>query len=475
MALVRTLVLSSLLALSASASVEQAPPNFPFRDGNEAVYVDFVRADYAITYDVAAAKATVESEIRFEMPKTGFPLFDLVAAPESATLDGSAVEVAEVSDPDGISKFRLIQSVTSAGSHVLKLSHELSKNVSFKSGGVASAFSTSDLDDRMYLEQYLPASFEYDAVEMHVTVEVKGASVKHVLHANGAVTSAGDNRFTVDFPDFYTCSSVFFHLTPEDAFPMRLTTYRSVDGREIPLEIYTNYGLDDFEKEARKDLAELEADYGPFPHEKVVIYGTSPGTGGMEYSGATSSSTWALGHELFHSYNARSVMPANGNAGWMDEAISSWRDHGYDLRTSPGFSSTKMAGHSRWTRMTDDHAYDEGAAFLAYIANQMKAKELDFKVYLRDHFARHRASTMTTEMFRDEIASLASLDVAADFDRYIYGKRAGGGDDGAKGSSWPSIRTNLACDVPAAKPAIRRENPYHPRLSEAQQRAMLWK
>src|SRR5690606_18911254 len=159
--------------------------------------------------------------------------------------------------------------------------------VSFKSNAVAAAFWTSDLSDRQYLEQYLPASFEYDAVAMTLSVEVVGADdVSHTIRANGEVRTEGKNRFTVVFPEYYTASSVFFHLTPETAFPARAFTYRSVDGRNIPVEIYSSYDLGSFEAEAKKVLAELESDYGPFPHSKVVVYGTGPMTGGMEYSGA---------------------------------------------------------------------------------------------------------------------------------------------------------------------------------------------
>jgi hypothetical protein len=49
----------------------------------------------------------------------------------------------------------------------------------------------------------------------------------------------------------------------------------------------------------------------------------------MEYCGATMTDPGALGHELTHSWFARGVMPANGNTGWIDEAVASWRDDGY--------------------------------------------------------------------------------------------------------------------------------------------------
>jgi hypothetical protein len=471
-------VLSIASAFSARASIDQAPPSFPFRDGVDAVYADFQSADYSIVYDVSKEQATVESEITFDLPKDGYPIFDLVPNPTALKLDGKDANQEEISDPDGATKFRIVKVAASKGRHTLKISHLLTENVSFKKKGVASAFWTSDLDDRQYLEQYLPASFEYDQVAMHLTVEVIGSDAPHAVRANGEVKSAGANRFTVDFPGFYTASCVFFHVAPEGAFPVRDFDYKSVDGRTIPVEIYSSYNLDEFEKAARDALTELESDYGPFPHPKVVVYGTSSFDGGMEYSGATMTSAWALSHEFFHSYNARYVMPANGNAGWMDEAISSWRDHGYDLRKSPGFESTKMAGHSVWTRMTDSHAYDEGAYFLAWIASRMKDRGQDLKAFFKDYFARHGKSTVTTEILRDDLSAFMKTDLKPDFDAYIYGKASSPtGETGStrgrsSGSTWPKsdAAANPACHLPVA----RRANPYHPVLTKARLKALLW-
>jgi hypothetical protein len=463
-------------AASSSAALNQAPPNFPYR-GSEAVYVDFITANYRIVYDPAAKTAKVESEIVFEMPKAGFPIFDLVPNPESVSFDGAKAEAEQISDPDGVSKFRILKTVAQPGRHRLKIAHSLSTNVSFKNGSVASAFWTSDLDDRQYLEQYLPASFEYDAVEMHLVVEVVGVdSTPYAVRANGNVQSLGTNRFSVDFPGFYTASSVFFHLMPANAVPSKKFTFKSIDGRNLEVEIYTTFTIADFEREAISALNELEKDYGPFPHPKLVIYGTGGFTGGMEYSGATMSSTWALGHELFHSYNARSVMPANGNAGWIDEAMSSWRDDGYRLLEEPGFSSTRMAGHSKWTRQTDTHAYEEGARFLAWLAHRMKQKGQDLKAFLRDYYARHRETTVTTEMLLEDLIAFSALDFASDFDRYIYGKSRGSSPSGQKPAlQWPTARTNSACDTPEEEGhGFHRMNPHHPRLTPSQLEKLLW-
>jgi len=385
-----------LAATSAIASIEQAPPNFAYADG-VAVFVDFTQADYKISYDFSKKTVNVETTIEFEMLAKGYPIFDLIPEPTSLRLDDRDVTSKLTPDPDGASKFRVLNQLSMPGMHRLTLTHVMNAGVSFRSTGVASAFWMSDLSDRQYLEQYLPTNFEYDQIPMKMRVEVlNAAGMPHVLRANGDVKTLSENVFEVEFPKFYTTSSMFFHLLPVGAVPAKSFTVDSVDGRKLPVEIYTSGNMAAYEKETRSVIAELEADYGAFPHAKVVIYGA--GGGGMEYSGATMTSLYALGHELFHSYNARGVMPAQGNSGWIDEAMSSWRDRGYQRSKYAG-GTTNMAGHSVWTRMTDDDAYSKGAAFLEWMAGKMETRGKDFKLFLREYFAKNYYSTVRREGF----------------------------------------------------------------------------
>src|SRR5690606_15920392 len=130
-------------------------------------------------------------------------------------------------------------------------------------------------------------------------------------------------------------SSLFFHLVDEGKYPETKYSYTSINGNIIPITLYTRSSsqLKSYKEESLRVLKELEDTYGPWPHPSLIIYGA--GLGGMEYCGATMSSLSALGHELTHSYFARGVMPQNGNAGWIDEAIASWRDKGYQRNEKP--------------------------------------------------------------------------------------------------------------------------------------------
>jgi hypothetical protein len=464
----------------ANAAIEHAPPSFPVSvggDSGNATFVDMQTAVYRIVYDTDEKRVDVRTEIEFISAQEGFPLFDLVPNPSAVELNGEAVSTRLISDPDGETKFRVIERKVPVGRHLLQVNHRIAAGVSFKDlkaagVGVSSAFWMSDLTDRRYLEQYLPANLEYDSVAMRMEVLVQGsAAAEHELYVNGAIQSSYKNSFHVEFPSYYTASSVFYHLVPKGTFPSTRFDYRSIDGRRIPVTIYTSASLSSFSTSTKKVLDELESDYGPFPHDQLVIYGA--GSGGMEYSGATMTSLWALGHELFHSYNARAVMPARGNDGWIDEAMASWRDAGYQLRSVPG-SVTRMAGHSQWSRRTDDAAYTKGRDFLAWIAHRMSVNAMDMKAFLREYLKANLYSSVTTELFRSQLEGYTRMELYADFEKYVYGK---GSSKTVRGSKWKSSWKGGLKACSDGNVSLRPEeefNPYHPRLSREELDALLW-
>lgn len=444
-------IASAFIATSALAALKDAPPAFSYKDA-KAVYIDFETADYDLTFDVANKTATVESTISFQSVSEGYPIFDMVAEPSSIILDGKAISAPEVKDPDQASTFRIMSARIAPGKHSLKIRHTLATNVVFADGAVATGFWTSDLNDRRYLEQYLPANLEFDQFKMTMSVKVEGSSVNHVMKANGKVTSVGTNAFEIEYPKYYSCSSVYFHLFRENTFVNNVQFYlKSIDGRQIPVDIYTSYDVQPFVDKATAVFNELEADYGPWPHNHLVIYGNAP-SGGMEYSGATITSLSAVGHEMFHSYGARGVMPSNGNAGWMDEAQARWRDNNYPLVPALSYTSTRLAGRSPYTRMTDRMAYTEGSAFLGWIGYRMNDKGLSMKGFLREYYARHMYTTVTTEMFRDEMSTAAGMNLTPEFDQYIYGKNA-------------PAPSNKSMEI---------EDPMHPRFTKEQLKQMTW-
>lgn len=408
-------------SIFAVAGIEHAPSDFPYQDG-KAVYVDIIKANYNILINIKNKEIFVESEIKFRVNKEGYPLLDLIPNPTAIRLNNEQITTSIIQDPDKQTSLRVLNHFTKVGEHILTLKHGLTTNVVFSEEAVAFGFWMSDLNDRKFLEQYLPTNLEYDQYPMKLTVRITDPLIKeHTLKANGAVKILGKNNFEVTFPNFHTTSSLYCHFFPgKTSYKNVQFNFQSVDGRLIPVDIYSNLKIEDYVNSTKRILTELEKDYGPFPQNKLIVYGNSL-SGGMEYSGATTTSLRSLGHEIFHSYNARSVMPANGNAGWMDEAIASWRDKSYPLTSQLDFASSRMAGRSEWARATDRMAYTQGSTFLSWLAYRMNERNLNFKKFLKNYFERFKHTTVTTKIFQDEVTRELGLNLTEDFNRYIYG------------------------------------------------------
>ena len=436
-----------IFSFSAWANVEQAPPSINMTENRgKAVFVDFKTADYQIVYDVSRGTAWADSTIVFEIREAGHAIFDLVPEAASAFIDDAAVTVPQYNIA-GVTKLRYTNVVLPPGLHTMKIRNQISENVTLNSRQVKSAFWTDDLSDQGFLEQYLPSNLEFDQYKMKFSVKVVGTDTAHEIFTNGDDKLLASNEWSVEFPEYFTTSSVFFHIAPTGSFRKAAFNFRSMDGREIPVVVY-GQNINGFQEKTLSTLTELEKDYGPFPHQKVVIYGA--GSGGMEYCGATMTSLWALDHELTHSYFARGVMPAVGNAGWIDEAIASWRDAGYAQSSLSALSTSQMAGHSAYMRETDQDAYTKGAKFMGYM-DKLFTDKGGFKKFLRDLFERRVHTTILTPEFQHDIELFFNQTLNGEFNKYIYG--AGG----------------LELPMPKA----RGENPYHPRLTKSELKALL--
>jgi len=316
--------------------------------------------------------------------------------------------------------------------------------VEFTEAGVKSAFWTSDLDERKFLERYMPANFEFDQVKMTFVVKFLGAKNKQTIYTNGVVETLDNNTFKISYPAYYTASSIFYHTVPQGATSELRFNLKSIDGRDIPAVVYFsktswNTNLERLKEKTTEVFHELESDYGAFPHPSITVLqagmggmeycgATIPhpsitvlqaGMGGMEYCGATMTDFSALGHELFHSYFARGVMPANGNAGWIDEAFASWRDDGYQtLSTLSG--STGMSSHPYYTRTTDTAAYSFGERFMSYLDGKLKTKG-GLKVFMRHMVDKRVFSPFHIDEFISEMSAFYDVPLMPDFKKYTFG------------------------------------------------------
>jgi hypothetical protein len=419
-------MLSSALHAN-SKNLNYRPVSFSIPSG-KAVFVDFTTAQYDITYNFPLKTATVTATINFNAAEEGYPIFDSVVAPTSIILDGKEVSATQTKTPSAETSVRVIDKSIQTGSHSVVIKTPLTSLVEFKQGGVKSAFWTSDLEDRNFLENYLPANLEYDQVKMIFNVSFIGMTGSQKIYTNGVVSKVsekGNNVYKISYPDYYNASSIFFHTVPEGSTIEQNFKLKSIDGREIAAVVYVNKlfftntkNLEILKENATTVFQELESDYGAWPHAQLIIY--NAGMGGMEYCGATMTSQSALGHEMFHSYFARAVMPANGNAGWLDEALASWRDEGYGSLSS--FSgSSRMSGHPYYTRKTDTAAYTFGEKFMSYMDGKLKTKG-GLKPFLRHMVDHKKFAPLVVDDFIHEMTQFYGIQVKSDFMRYTFGQ-----------------------------------------------------
>lgn len=412
-----------LFSLNALAGIEQAPPSF-HSEGQKLVWIDITRANYKITYNHQKETNEVTTTFFFVTKETGFPIFDLVSNPSEVLLNDKEVAHGFTSVPDNVSTVRFAKENVKAGLNKLVIKSKVEFGVKYEKKGVSSGFFILDLTDREFLEKYVPTNYEYDQYPMDFHVKVTGTDRYHNIFANGEVEEISPYEFKISYPEYYTASSVYFHLMPLTKFKRLYFSYYSTDGRKIPVVIYSTLWSHNYlmKKKTLKVLRELENDYGPYPHPQLVIYAYKL-SGGMEYPGATMTSYISLGHELHHSYFAKGVLPANGNSGWMDEAIASWRDKGYQTADKPFYDSKNLGNHSIYTRKTDSDSYEYGRSFLAYLDLKLKNLGLaGLKDFLKDYFQSRKYTTVTTQDFIGDLENYAGKSFEEDFDQYIFGK-----------------------------------------------------
>lgn len=418
-----------LLALSSAAiasDISKRPVPFAV-GGSQAVFADFTKAEYKITYNVTEKKASVEATIDYETAEAGRLVFDLHAEPTKITVDGIFTTSQVTQTPNKETSLRVTGASFPAGRHQLKITAPITQLVEFSSTGVKSAFWMSDLTDRGYIERYIPTNLIYDRFPMTFIVKFIGATEEQKIYANGNVQQIGENEFKVSYRAELNTTCQYFHTTPASSVVETVFSYKSVDGRDLPAVIYLAKSganqanaLANLKRKTITILDELERDYGPFLHPSITVY--VAGMGGMEYSGATMTSESALGHELYHSYFARGVMPADGNAGWIDEALASWRDDGYQ-RISTLAGTSQMANHGTYYRATDRNAYTFGERFMALLDGKLGTKG-GLKLFLRDLVEKKSFDPITVTDFNQALNKFYDVKFENYFSQYVYGNSA---------------------------------------------------
>lgn len=392
------------------------------KSGKTYAPMNFLSQDLRIVFDPATSEVTGTTTIRFSLKKPGRPYFELKATPSNVEVNSGATTVASVTDPDGQNQsyWSLSKELEPGIIHTVTFNYELpSGRVTFSGGGVRFLTDMTDLSGKFF-EYWGPVGFEEDGFAMNLTLEVPGTTSNHFLRTNGKITSSSSTKWKINFPDFYSKSSFYVHLTNQ-TLPSKKLVIQGMD-RDIPVEVYgvTQSLVDSAVKVLPGLFKELEGDYGPYPHDKFLAY-LNDRSGGMEYVAATITSVASIDHELLHSWFARSVIPADGRSGWIDEAMASWRDYGYSTAKSTlGRSPTNMADYSPYRKTTPSNSYVDGRALFAELDLEL-AQSGGLKNVMKAFFERYKNKVMTNEEFWYFLETYTSKDLSAFNKRYALG------------------------------------------------------
>lgn len=422
------LCLSGCVLLSACGKDQAEPmPNFtPVRQftlgGSTYSPVDLKRMELKLTFDVSTREATGEGFFEWRATADGYGFFLSDPALTDTNLDErSEISLRDVKDPDQENILRVVDKPLRKGErHRLHFRYRMpASEVTFREGGVGFVTSMGDLMRGNFLEAYAPTGFEDDPYALTLQVEVKNGANEHQLYANGEIETEGRNAWKVEFPDYFSTSSFYFHVTDAN-YPTRKFVYQAVNG-PIPITVYSASAakVDEAVSILPGLFDELESTYGPYAHNSFTAY--ISGSGGMEHVGATITGISSLDHELLHSWFARGVMPAEGRSGWIDEAIASWRDYGYKrAQTLLARKPTNLGRFSPFRRFTPKNCYVDGRALMSEF-DLVLADRGGLKPALKEWFRRYRKKTVRTADFQRFMEERAGQDLTAYFDRYVYG------------------------------------------------------
>lgn len=408
--------MKALLFLFVCLQALASPPDFKFDGGRNAVFVDFVKAQYQVNIEANGIFSNVQTKIEFDQAKKGSVLFNFRGDPKHLRLNGKPVEFEHITTPRKEAEYIALAKETLPGRHTLTMSTQLPTNLFAKPDVF---FKMRDLWGQ-FLERFLPTNDEYDqyAIDMFVTLNLHDAKA-YTIRSNAFVTRISDYQWKLKFPPYFNTSSVFFHAFKTSKYQHRHSAYVTSSGRLLPITFYgdKSQDLEVYEATTVAVLKELEADYGEFAHPHLIIYAQG-NSGGMEYAGATDTSLVSLDHELFHSYFGRGALPANGNTGAVDEGLASWRDYGYFNVQEPNFKSSNIAGRSVYARNTDKRSYKLGRQFFAYLDQKLKDQG-GLKPFLKHFFQKYKHRTYQVNDFQQELNQFTGKNFDQDFAKFL--------------------------------------------------------
>jgi hypothetical protein len=413
-------------------------------DGLVAVPVDVSSLTASVVLDGATSAGTVDATLSYALgPHSGHPLFDLRQTVDRCWLDGVEIAPAEIEGHDvgagAFASVRVIAHHQGAGTaHTLRVTYALGPPQSELGGSyppslvwssgprVQWSWGMSDLYAGRYLEAWLPSNLQFDRFPVTLDLELTGTSVDHSLITNGVTTSVGARHWQVAFPAWFSSMSPLLELRPSSTVASAISSVTlPVSGTTCSLEAWKLTGAADDLPTRLTQLAQLltanESDYGPLTGHRFVMF-FNGGSGGMEYAGATTTSTGAMPHEVFHSWFARGIFPAGQADGWWDEGFTVWHDAGADDVEAFDFLDPPVALCSRqpFQRRTPSTAYSAGSRFFRGLASLVGAAPLN--AAMRDTYSAHRTRPVSTATLEAELVARTGSPAIVDaFHRFVYG------------------------------------------------------
>jgi len=418
--------------------LKNAPPPLEI-DGLTGIPIDISTLEATAVFDIKSKTASVVADLTFEMSADGMPVFDLRQDIVSGSINREALKPEQMATHDlgkTSGTIRILETELKAGTtHKLHLEYTLHKpqspsaiEIGWGKGKLDWDFFFSDLNNGRYMEMWFPSNLLYDHFSFEFDLKVEGANQKHEIVTNATTKEIGKHHWQLSFPAHYTAFSHMLVVVPSDKVERSTSVAKMPDGQKITVDVCrlkdTETPIKEIHKQVADNMAKFTELTGPWPHGDLVTVFVWSGGRSMEYDGATTTSIWALGHELYHSWYGRGVKPASQNDGWFDEAWTVFAADGF--RGSPeklaevGKKYT-LCSDNPWNRTTPGTAYRPGAAAFHRVALAIgEEKLLDL---MSQFFDEYHLKTATTKDIEDFLFD-ATQDPAVRqvFHRYVYGR-----------------------------------------------------
>ena len=419
----------SLASSKHNRDASPLPPPFRVKQTNPLhqkrivpISIQTLRVAYHI--DCLKQRASAKARLAFRLLADGYPMFDLVSPRiQSLRLNGSSLPsnaLSLIQTPHAKTTLLALNRPLKKNTlHTLALAYQVEKkHLRFRSHRLASFFfwmTDNEGRERRFLEQYAPANFEGDQFQLQIDLYLQGCKGHYqvITNASRSEEHKPNQHWRLSFPRYFNSSSPFFHFF--SSRPASARWFQRSQHREIPVLLYGKKRADILQgmRLIKEVFPFYERLFGAYPHRSLVIRMvdfSQSNHHSMEYAGAIVSNLASLRHELTHMWFGRGVFPANGQAGWFDEAIATWAECGFcsfawlkKRRKLKGIRSFRdpaqnLTCGSSYRRTTRWRAYRYGMLVLAEMdALLLRHKRPPMLALLKRFYSQHKRKIVSAK------------------------------------------------------------------------------